>query len=84
MQGVHIEVMSYRGKNGNYAREHVPLWIARIVGTDGSKRRLNQSTWHGDTDEGRAMREAEDWASFFGVPIRRVEGGELLSGQAPE
>jgi hypothetical protein len=84
MQGVHIEVMAYRGKNGSYAREHVPLWIARIVGTDGTKRLLDQSNWHGDTDERHAMRNAEDWASFLGVSVVRVDGGELLGGHAPE
>lgn len=81
---VHIEVMSYRGKNGGYAKVHIPLWIARIVGTDGTKRPIDQSTWHGYSDEAAAMRLAESWSRFLGISIHHVDGNERLDGRPPE
>jgi hypothetical protein len=77
----HIEVVSYRGKNGGFATRHIPMWAARIIGADGRKRDLSGA--YGHSDERHAMVEAEDWAKLLGCKVIRTTGPENLSGSIP-
>jgi hypothetical protein len=79
----YIEVVAYIGRNGGFATKSIPLWLVRIVGKDGSKRRCS-TTWHGDSEKERAMALADDWAAFLGVDIKRVNAPERVGGGPPD
>ena len=80
---LYIEITAYHGRNGSYGFRREPLWLARIVGVDGTKRLCDPSSWHGCPDHAHVLGLACGWANFLGVLVRHVEGAESPSGMPP-
>jgi hypothetical protein len=79
---LHIEIVHYKGKNGSFASHTVPLWLARIVGVNGKKRRCDTS-YHGSIMQDAEWRIAQSWAELLGCAIVEIEGDEQVGGGPP-
>ena len=83
MDGLHIELVKYQGRNGGGAVRHQDLWIARIVGVNGARRNCNSQSWHGHAERTYAQQEAEIWAELLGCPLV-IKEGEFNDGNPPQ